>query len=84
MTILDAAQMHERTGAHNYLKEQLHLPEYYGKNLDALYDCLTDLWETDIEFINIDNAPGSYFQKVLAVFQEAAEENRNLHLHYHI
>ena len=26
---------------HDYLAEALNLPDYYGKNLDALYDCLT-------------------------------------------
>ena len=29
-----------RETAHTYLKEILHLPDYYGRNLDALYDCL--------------------------------------------
>ena len=26
-----------RETAHTYLKEILHLPDYYGRNLDALY-----------------------------------------------
>ena len=26
---------------HKELKEQLELPDYYGENLDALWDCLT-------------------------------------------
>ena len=30
---------------HEYLAEELCFPFYYGKNLDALYDCLTDLPE---------------------------------------
>ncbi len=28
---------------HDYLKKALNFPNYYGKNLDALYDCLTDI-----------------------------------------
>ena len=28
---------------HNYIAEKLGFPDYYGKNLDALYDCLTDI-----------------------------------------
>ena len=28
---------------HNYIAEKLDFPDYYGKNLDALYDCLTDI-----------------------------------------
>ena len=30
---------------HAYLKEKFGFPEYYGNNLDALYDCLTDISE---------------------------------------
>ncbi len=26
-----------------YLKKKMDFPDYYGKNLDALYDCLTDI-----------------------------------------
>ena len=36
---------------HDYLMNALNLPDYYGKNLDALYDCLTEM-ECDIELIN--------------------------------
>ena len=32
-----------REEVHSYLKEKFAFPEYYGKNLDALYDCLTDI-----------------------------------------
>ena len=32
-----------RETAHTYLKEILHLPDYYGRNLDALYDCLCEI-----------------------------------------
>ena len=33
---------------HDYLKMIFGFPEYYGKNLDALYDCLGDLGDTEI------------------------------------
>lgn len=38
---------------HDYLKRELNFPDYYGKNLDALYDCLCEI-ECDIELINAD------------------------------
>lgn len=82
MITLDAAMLRERLPAHDYLKEALALPDYYGRNLDALYDCLTELGETEIQFVNLDAAEGSYFSRVLNLFQEAREENPRLHLSY--
>lgn len=40
--ILDGQKMLNRRAVHDHLAEQLHLPEYYGRNLDALYDLLTE------------------------------------------
>lgn len=40
--ILDGEQMLNRSAAHDHLTERLGLPEYYGRNLDALYDLLTE------------------------------------------
>ncbi|MGM9605702.1 MAG: barstar family protein [Faecousia sp.] len=82
MITLDAAGLREKTQAHNCLMEALALPGYYGKNLDALYDCLTELDETEIRFVNLDTAGDSYFAKVLSVFQEAQADNPRLHLYY--
>lgn len=82
MIILDAAMLRERLPAHDYLKEALALPDYYGKNLDALYDCLTELGETEIHFVNLDAAGDSYFSRVLSVFQEARDQNPRLRLSY--
>lgn len=41
--------------SHDYLKEVFDFPDYYGKNLDALYDCLTDIGvEMEIHLVNSD------------------------------
>ena len=40
--MLDGALLTERTAAMDILTETLSLPEWWGRNLDALYDCLTD------------------------------------------
>ena len=81
MIVLDAANMTEKEATHAYLKKALALPDYYGSNLDALYDCLTELKDTEIQFVNLD-AAGGYFAKVLSVFQEAQEENPRLQIDY--
>ena len=62
--------------AHNYLAEQLEFPEYYGKNLDALYECLTEISSpTAIHLVNIGE---EYAEQIAAVFSDAEEENSNL------
>ena len=79
---LDARQMESREQAHRYLREQLQFPEHYGGNLDALYDCLTELGQTEIRFVNLSAGDESYFARVLPVFQEAQGQNRNLKIEY--
>lgn len=77
MIQLDAQKMDNRRNAHSYLREALSFPDYYGNNLDALFDCLTDLPETQVQFVNTENAP-EYFQKVLRVFRDVAKRNPQL------
>ena len=65
---LDGNLIKER--GHDYLMEALDLPDYYGKNLDALYDCLTEM-ECEIELINA----GEVDEDILNTFRDAAYEN---------
>jgi len=55
---------------HDYLMEALSLPDYYGKNLDALYDCLCEM-ECEIELINFEDVD----EDILETFKDAASEN---------
>ena len=55
---------------HDYLKEALNLPDYYGKNLDALYDCLTEI-ECEIELVNADEVESD----IIETFADASREN---------
>jgi len=75
--VLDGTYLLDRETAHEYLKRELDLPEYYGKNLDALYDCLTELDGIVIE-IKMPAEQNVYFQKILRVFKMAVRENENL------
>ena len=43
--ILNGGSIHSREALHQALAAGLHLPEWYGGNLDALHDCLTELRE---------------------------------------
>lgn len=42
---LNCAGLETKAQLHGALAEALSFPDWYGKNLDALYDCLTDLDE---------------------------------------
>lgn len=77
MIILDASKMGQRKAAHEYLQEMLPLPGYYGRNLDALYDCLTEMEELEVSFTGTEEAE-PYFEKVLRVFRDAARRNTGL------
>ena len=79
---LDLAHMQSVPALHNYLRSALALPVYYGANLDALYDCLTELdaaTELVVPKAIVDEAHlGWYGEQLLQVLQEAAEENEAL------
>ena len=75
--ILDAAQMNCRKEAHAYLAQQLTFPPYYGSNLDALYDCLTDC-EPPRRLVLQNQAAmsGSLFgRRLLRVLTDAAQND---------
>ena len=80
--ILEGKAMVDRPAAHAHLAERLDLPSYYGRNLDALYDVLTDIG-ADTEVILMDPAAvaeqlGKYGEALLGSLQEAAESNPHL------
>ncbi len=76
---LDGAKMLDKETTHAYLKEKLSLPEYYGANLDALWDCLsTDFSQKKITILNseiIYSNLGTYGKSIIELFEDLAEEN---------
>jgi ribonuclease inhibitor len=80
MTIqLLGTEMTTRQALHAHLKERLGFPDYYGENLDALWDCLradvdlpiTIQW---LDFSNSQRALGDYADRTLETFREAQAE----------
>ena len=62
---------------HDQLARELNFPHWYGRNLDALYDCLTELEQPAcFTVLNPDLEP-----MLLRVLTDAAGENPKLHLH---
>lgn len=74
---LDGARLTRREQAMDYLGERLELPEWWGRNLDALYDCLTELGEPRLLVLAGREVMGeSPFGRVLLrVLADAAEDN---------
>ncbi|MCF0230246.1 MAG: barstar family protein [Parasporobacterium sp.] len=75
--ILDAGELNDSRNSHIYLKEIFGFPEYYGCNLDALYDCITELPDVHIHIIHTERG-NEYFRKILRVFEES--ENAAVYL----
>lgn len=75
--ILETARLQQRTPAHEYLHKQLGLPAYYGGNLDALYDCLSTMGETEL-VLHGGYEPDSYCGALVRVMRSAARDNPEL------
>ena len=83
---LDFNIPHTRGQIHEYLQEKFDFPEYYGGNLDALYDCLTEICEPTAvgmffaytDYDEEDHDLAGYLDKVKKVFLDAEEDNNQL------
>lgn len=73
---LDFENISNKEDMHKYLAEKFEFPDYYGKNLDALFECLTDIAEPTA--VNIINAINDYDEQIINVITSAEEENDNL------
>lgn len=81
--ILDGNEMKTKEIAHDYLKKKLSLPEYYGENLDALWDILSTCdHEIEIELMNkdrlIDNLK-KYGEDLIELLQDVEIENSKIY-----
>ena len=77
---LSCENLLSREQAHAYLAQVLELPAYYGRNLDALYDCLTDLAPCVIRLENATllRQDGGYGALILQTLEDAARGNSSL------
>ncbi|MBQ1631937.1 MAG: barstar family protein [Clostridia bacterium] len=86
--IMDGRRMTSVEQTHAYLAKTLRLPDYYGKNLDALHDCLTDfsrdVWIVLINGDIMDEALGDYAKKLRRVFTDVGNLPYACHFTEHL
>ena len=76
IVILDAKKMLEKEKMHEYLAKKFDLPEYYGRNLDALFDCLCEINEPTLIKLKNENALDSVIKESLTqLFCDVCNEN---------
>lgn len=79
-TSLSRAELHEN------IAKSLDFPEWYGKNLDALYDCLDDISEETVieitDFEALRENYGKYALRLVKVILDVCEENENIRIKF--
>lgn len=79
---LDGRKMDSIQNTHTYLKESMELPEYYGENLDAMYDVLSDISENTFVFVlnsqQMRESLGDYSARMEQVWEDLAQSNKHL------
>lgn len=82
--LLDGRAMTDRETLHTYLAGKMAFPDYYGRNLDALYDLLSTYPEKAEIVLAHGNemvaALGRYGHGFLKTMADACRENPNLEL----
>lgn len=85
---LDGRKMKDKQTIHQYLAQKFRFPDYYGNNLDALYDLLSVYHDDDILHIVIIyleemlELSGQYGQSLMNTFQDVALQNDRIRLYF--
>ena len=68
------------------LKEKMTLPEFFGDNLDALYDFLTGFAELPLhlEFVNMSVEQLETFEDLLVTLEDAEDELEDFTFSYYL
>lgn len=69
--IIDCAEAENKAQLHDLLASKLELPEWYGRNLDALYDCLTDICEETHLILRNHETFGTYGAALARTLEDA-------------
>ena len=85
-TYIDFTDLGDYDDFYAQLKEKLTLPEFFGDNLDALYDFLTGFTELPlhIEFVNMSVEQLETFEDLLVTLEDAEEELEDFSFSYYL
>lgn len=84
--ILDLRTIKNREELYDIIAERFDFPDYFGRNLDALYDCLTEICEDTCVGLFLPEARADeedvlftdYLEKLRRTFEDAEEENAHV------
>ena len=76
---IDGTRILSEEQFHTEIAKALDFPDYYGNNLDALWDCLSGHIDTDIRLVWKDHlssksALGDRFETIKGIFDELCKE----------
>lgn len=74
---LDGKKMTGRKKMHEYLREQFLFPDYYGNNLDAFWDCMTEKRPGEIHIFNAGQANQRALVSLIRVLLDLTRFNPN-------
>lgn len=83
--VIDGERITDKQTLHAYIAGVMQLPDYYGSNLDALYDCLTEIAEPSVlKIINSDKLEEKvgkdYFDAFKQMLADATDENEYINV----
>lgn len=81
--VVDLSTVKNKDDLHNLLARTFDFPEYYGKNLDALFDLITEpheFWNVTFENCSevLSVLDEDYFEALKQTFADAEYESSNI------
>ncbi|MBO4390643.1 MAG: barstar family protein [Lachnospiraceae bacterium] len=77
--IIDLRGIKEKAELHELLKKKMRFPDYYGRNMDALYDLMTEpRFGAELTLLVDGSTDQKLFQLLLDTLKDAEENNPQL------
>ncbi|MBE6038131.1 MAG: ribonuclease inhibitor [Anaerofustis stercorihominis] len=80
LRIIDCKKFTDKNSAHEEIMQAMEFPGYYGKNLDALWDMLTEITDDTLILLVNSSYAAEDTENIIHLFREAEEENPRLRI----